>query len=243
MENAAKALLIAGGILIAIMILTVLVYAITTKNRIEKAEYEKVQLEKIAKFNSEFEAYNKNRLYGIDVISVINKAIAHNKKMQATKTEDKYFINVVFVTNGDQIFTNSVVKIDNISKDEDTITNPADLPAEWQGIVVLGDGTDLPVGENNLGTFTQNGKEFVTNLNFKKAFDGSMQDLTLTTDYGKTTYKLYSALTNFKKAIFCCTGGNLDSNGDILNEESSGVTYGNNGTIKQIRFVQVKTTK
>ena len=243
MENAAKALLIAGGILIAIMILTVLVYAITTKNRIEKAEYEKVQLEKIAKFNSEFEAYNKERLYGIDVISVINKAIAHNKKMQATKTEDKYFINVVFVTNGEESFKNSVVKIDNISKDEDTITDQADLPAEWQGIVALGDGANLNDGENNLGTFTQNGKEFVTNLNFKNAFDGSMQDLVMTTDDGTTTYKLYSALTNFKRAIFACTNDNyISGTFDLPRNISSGVTY-ENGIIKQIRFVQVKTTK
>lgn len=79
MENAQKALTMAGGLLLALMILAVVYYMI------QQAAARNISLEELqsseqrAKFNAEYEAYQKNLMYGVDVISCINKAISNNK--------------------------------------------------------------------------------------------------------------------------------------------------------------------
>ena len=81
MENAAKALVIAGGILLAIMTLSLLVYMVGSTSRLAQAQDSKKAAEQLAAFNNEYEAYNKRVMYGTEVISVMNKAIVHNEKM------------------------------------------------------------------------------------------------------------------------------------------------------------------
>ena len=83
MENAAKALLIAGGILVTIIILGMLVYGFDSIRRApEQGEIKKRQ-EQLNVFNSEYESYHKKEMYGTDVITVINKAIDNNLRYAA----------------------------------------------------------------------------------------------------------------------------------------------------------------
>ena len=89
MENASKALIIAGGILLALMTLTLLVYGLTTTTRISEANDEAKKLEEIENFNSEYLAYNRRVMYGIDLINVINKAINNNAKIIERLLEKK----------------------------------------------------------------------------------------------------------------------------------------------------------
>lgn len=80
MENAAKALGIAGGVLIAIVILASLLYTFKRMSQIpEQQEYQK-EVQELSKFNQQFEAYNKKLMYGVDVVSCLNKVIDNNKK-------------------------------------------------------------------------------------------------------------------------------------------------------------------
>lgn len=80
MENASKALLIAGGILLTIIILSLIIYVATSTSRMVQAQEEKKATEEIATFNKQYEAYNKKRMYGTDVITVIKKAIEYNSR-------------------------------------------------------------------------------------------------------------------------------------------------------------------
>lgn len=100
MENAAKALIIAGGILFAIMILSLVVYMSTTTTRMAEAQDEKKKVEELTAFNKEYEAYNKRLMYGTEVITVYNKAEEYNKKGETSinieiydKNEKKIFIS------------------------------------------------------------------------------------------------------------------------------------------------------
>lgn len=80
MENAAKALLITGGILVTILVLGMLVFGFNSLRRMpEQAELKEIQ-EQLNVFNSEYESYQKKEMYGTDVITVINKAIDNNLK-------------------------------------------------------------------------------------------------------------------------------------------------------------------
>lgn len=98
MENAAKALIIAGGILFAIMILSLVVYMSTTTTRMVEAQEEKKEIEELTAFNKEYEAYNKRLMYGTEVITVYNKAEEYNKKGETS-------INIeIYDKNGKKIF-------------------------------------------------------------------------------------------------------------------------------------------
>lgn len=81
MENASKALLIAGGILIAILVLAVVVTVSTSTSKLAQSQDEKKLAEQTAEFNRSFEAYDKKVMYGTDIISVVNKANDYNEKV------------------------------------------------------------------------------------------------------------------------------------------------------------------
>ena len=80
MENATKALLIAGGILIAMMTLALLVYVFGYMTDFAESQDRVAATQEIVEFNESYEAYNKQRMYGTDVISVVNKAEDNNIK-------------------------------------------------------------------------------------------------------------------------------------------------------------------
>lgn len=80
MENATKALSIAANILLAVMILTVIMF-MYNKIRVHPIEQEQAALIKQAEeFNKQFEVYDKRIMYGVDVLSAVNKAISNNEK-------------------------------------------------------------------------------------------------------------------------------------------------------------------
>lgn len=80
MENASKALLIAGGILLAILIMSALVFMFSATKNFSTSQEAKTLAKQISEFNSEYEAYNKTIMYGVDVITVINKSIDYNQR-------------------------------------------------------------------------------------------------------------------------------------------------------------------
>ena len=230
MENASKALMIAGGILLAILTLSLVVYMMTAVTTMAEAQDAKALAEQITAFNKEYESYNKRIMYGTDVITVINKAINHNQSI-AAQVDDPYYINIKLFPI--EKFETVVEKIDNTKEYYDSET--------LKGIQITDDIKTLLKNpsnsynsyleankEENLGTWQNGGEGFVTNNNFKAFFAGDAVDKTATTPDKKTTYKMYSALTNFKRAIFTCP-----EDGVKYNEET--------GRIEEMKFIQTKT--
>ena len=80
MENTSYALYIAVGVLIAIVILSILLFNWRRIGLLESSKDETVIVKNRAEFNAEYEAYNKNLMYGTDVLSCLNKAQNNNQK-------------------------------------------------------------------------------------------------------------------------------------------------------------------
>ena len=227
MENAAKALIIAGGILLAIMTLSLLVYMVGTTSRMAQSQDEKKQLEQLVAFNNEYEAYNKRVMYGTEVISVVNKAIVHNEQMAESKIDNPYYINIHIKTTQEFKTTYETTFYDGDELKYDDNITLGSMP-DWAYNKFNGKNSDNPIlavsDDHTLGKFQENGEEFVvTDKNFVKFFEGSKTDITVTSEDRKTTYKMYSALTNFKRVIFRCTE----------------VKY-NEGRIQEMYFEQIK---
>ena len=74
MENAADALKIAGGIFLALLTISLLVFMVANISSIGEKETSIKEAKQIKAWNAEWEAYNKKVLYGADVLTVSNKA-------------------------------------------------------------------------------------------------------------------------------------------------------------------------
>jgi len=83
----------AGGILLAIMILTLLVSVGISMSNMAGAQDEKIATQQVQEFNESYLAYNKSRMYGIDVLSVFNKA----------KDEESYIIEILAIDEEENV--------------------------------------------------------------------------------------------------------------------------------------------
>lgn len=80
MENASKALAIAGGILISIMIIAVLIYMMQGMGEYKQAQVNEEYIKELTEFNKEYESFEKTLMRGTDVVTVVNKANDYNLK-------------------------------------------------------------------------------------------------------------------------------------------------------------------
>ena len=93
MENASHALMIAGSILIAIMIITVGIYVYNTYIQIPQEQQANKEVEQIIQYNQQYESYNRKNLYGSEIISLANKIISNNRKYDELG-EDTYHMSM-----------------------------------------------------------------------------------------------------------------------------------------------------
>ncbi len=93
MENASKALLLAAGVLIGLILLSLGLYLYNTVRAAGELKSIQLSEEQLLKYNAEYEAFDKGRMYGTDVITVLNKARNNNEKY---KNDESMFINVQF---------------------------------------------------------------------------------------------------------------------------------------------------
>ena len=71
MENASKALLIAGGILISIIVISLFVSMYGKMSSLQRTQKEQQEMEQISAFNAEYEAFDKKVMYGTDIMTVM----------------------------------------------------------------------------------------------------------------------------------------------------------------------------
>ena len=79
MENASKALLMAGAILISLIVISAFVFAYRDLTSVKRQEAENQKVEEIAEFNKSFESYEKD-LNGTQIFSLANKIQDYNDK-------------------------------------------------------------------------------------------------------------------------------------------------------------------
>ena len=195
MENASKALLIAGGILFAIVLISMLLYMFSSVRNVAKTQDRNKLTQQIAEFNNGFLAYNKQKMYGTDVISAVKKAINYNSTLDASQSNE--FINIVLILKGDFYTTEQ-----KYTTDERTgRTDAGPISSIGDASLTMGRHELYDNGEinNNVVNF------FSQNMEYAPVKDGL-----------SITYK-YSALTNLKRAAFTCKSEDIvyDRNGRI----------------------------
>lgn len=113
MENASKALLIAGGVLIAILIVSVLVVTLNIVNFNQRTREKALATEQLAEFNQKYEAYNKKALRGTDIITLKNMAKSEGNAVTVKVTNGTEEIDVSIEKNKTAIFACTKVEYNN----------------------------------------------------------------------------------------------------------------------------------
>lgn len=80
MENASKALVMAGGILIALLVLGALLLMFNQVSIYQRNQSDLENVSQLTDFNEQFTRYVRNDLVGTDLISLANKVIDYNLK-------------------------------------------------------------------------------------------------------------------------------------------------------------------
>lgn len=79
MENASKALIIAGGILISVMVISLLVFFFNNIRTWQGLEEGSTELEQMVEFNQQYEVYARD-VYGSELLSIANKIADYNQR-------------------------------------------------------------------------------------------------------------------------------------------------------------------
>lgn len=221
MENSVNALQIAGGLLIAVMLITLIVFVFRSVSSMENTKRDLEVSQESAEFNKKFLAFDKTSMYGTDVISVLGMAISNNKiqnQQLMANPDGRYNENVQYSMNieikvKDTIYKKTTKTAYIAKKDEDGITRMVKITdaSVYRGLHL----TSNP--EITYGDVILNGR---TTYNLSSVDDvkyGQIENLSkLDENEIKRTSKRYGEKTviteedpigvnDFKKVIYKCT--------------------------------------
>lgn len=131
MENATKALLIAAGVLLGLMIISVCIFMYSQISAYYESKAANRINAELATFNSQYLVYQKNNLRGSDLLSLINRILDFNISKGDEDTEIEISIKIGNSTKAKEIYyqpDNYSVKLINIGQiyTEDNIGNVLD---------------------------------------------------------------------------------------------------------------------
>lgn len=86
MENAAKALIIAGSVLIALIIIGALILMFSNLTAYQETNTQTTREAQITEFNRQYETYDRDNVRGSDLYSLLNKVIDYNRRQSTEGT-------------------------------------------------------------------------------------------------------------------------------------------------------------
>ena len=87
MENASKALLISAGILIVMLVVTLLIFGWRSYSDYFLKKQELENIDNLAKFNEQFESYERDDVMGYELLSLANKVADYNERYSNYKDD------------------------------------------------------------------------------------------------------------------------------------------------------------
>lgn len=110
MENSAKAIIIAGGMFILIMVITLLVIFGRSLSSYMQDQHDKEMVKQITEFNNKFANYQGTELRGNELISVLNRVIDYNALEAGEYGYDPVLVEIDLV---DRNALDSVIKFNS----------------------------------------------------------------------------------------------------------------------------------
>lgn len=104
MENASRALVIAGGVLLAIIIISVVVFAYRGITNLQKEKDVNLSSEQVSKINEQIEKYTKKSvIYGSEVLSICNAIEDYRRKYPTTEGYQPITVDITIKNGYDNV--------------------------------------------------------------------------------------------------------------------------------------------
>ena len=231
MENASKALIMAGSVLIALMIIGALLLMFNNLSNYQNTGTQSTKETQIMEFNSQYETYNRNSVRGTELITLLYQAIDYNRRESTAGTgsnQGQYLayepITITFnlsnkkedfsPDNHPRLITSNVYTQSNIENTfKEKIQNPVDVLEGTYGRDVL---TNLTTSltkifiEDSGATVTEK-KDAVDTFNkiSTRVKATGWDDIKGTSTIRKDVYTYYEYV-QFKRGRFDCEGIEYD---------------------------------
>ncbi|MFR8233360.1 MAG: hypothetical protein ACLVA2_02985 [Clostridia bacterium] len=142
MENASKALIMAGSVLIALIVIGAFILMLNNLNDYQEKNDTIVQQQQIVEFNNQFSTYDRTGLRGTDMLSLMNRIIDYNSRKT---TEDIGFQKMKITIKGldsnilqslryETSGNNLLIKKNTYTQDNlsEIVTKPQELERKYQ---------------------------------------------------------------------------------------------------------------
>lgn len=224
MENASKALIMAGGMLLAILIISLLIYAWSLFSKYQSSKDYLSDVEDTAKFNEQFANYDRDDVQGYELISLVNKIVDYNyRKSNDAKAQsnDKYTpitITISFVSDtnrkklcADNRSNNMLFDKNTYEQSSQTTKNPfsdilttaTNLEREWGG---SDNATKIAKGYNSIFVNPKSNDDKVNAVKKWNALSSKKYDMNNGYDTmvgnEKNKVRKYYEYMQFKRSIF-----------------------------------------
>lgn len=136
MENASKALIIAGSVLLAMLIIGTLIFMFTNLSNLKQIEADSSTVQKLEEYNRQIELYNKSGLYGSEILSLAHLIEDYNVRQAEYKgytaiTLEVYTNSISGVTNhtmknvynGDNAYLEIAEDFDNLTEEVNSFSS------------------------------------------------------------------------------------------------------------------------
>lgn len=97
MENASKALLMAGGVLLVMLVVALLVYQWSTFSEYQTKKNDLMAIDDLAKFNTQFTNYDRDDIKGYELLSLSNQVADYNNRISTEGRNDKNYSPITLV--------------------------------------------------------------------------------------------------------------------------------------------------
>ncbi len=239
MDNSiSKALIMVASVLLAMIVIAFLTFTMRRTGDWATTQDDKILAEQKDKFNKEYEAFDKDLMYGVDVISCLNKAKSNNKQIEekgyvtGEKHDTSYHVNVKFTLNSALTENITVYHMSNGNRKEIPYEGMGDQPnsskVSISGSVFSVSGSyasQIPGGSSKI--------DFSKNL-------GTYKNGTTKIDSGD--YNLVGDKSNLVDALLTCSD-TLKQTVKNKNKETSSATDGWTKATWETALYDMKTRK
>ena len=206
MENAAKALTIAGGVLIAVMLAVLVTYVFTHWGNSQKMQQEDAEVQKVSDFNKSYLSYEKV-LYGSELLGLVNKMTDYNKSDDVNYNGYKTMSLSMKINelsgSTDNLFSKGTYTLSQINTTIQKVTNESTNNSAFKGKVSDSQWESLAKGSSR---DQDKFNELCKQLNVNTSIDWSKLR-----DAAKEYYKY----VQFKRIKFKHTGTTFFDNGRV----------------------------
>ena len=145
MENASKALTIAGSVLLAVLIMTALIYTFSQISSLKQVEASSEEEKILAQYNKEIENFNRAGLYGSEILSLANLIEDYNERQSELKGYGPITLKVSIkpITGAEYLKENEYSNYIDLTKDFKNVENKT---KELKQTIICGQTLDKLAG-------------------------------------------------------------------------------------------------